>query len=322
LRIGLIGLSTPLYWDYRIPAGRGPADDERSETPNPILDSALGLMLFFDELWFLTRSLCPKNLRDAPFCRFLDEEGRLPDVSDVDVYTIASNLYEPLRGRLESNREILEVDVVSAEVRRRWGARPDNHSRTLQLGSSSMAANAGALECILFDLAVLQRLGRSDIELVSNSLGQRWMDMGGAESPDALAHILVVDELPNYLSPDGPYHPVVEEARDNKHLRHFRDWVATTSSVPSPRELMEVKEEVREGIRESQEELFLKWLDPSSHYQTMGKTVLGTIADLFAGPASSMASLFEEFRDKEASSRLRWQGFIVSFGQAARRLGG
>jgi hypothetical protein len=35
------------------------------DSPNPILDSPFGLMLLYDELWFLTKDLCPTNLRNG-----------------------------------------------------------------------------------------------------------------------------------------------------------------------------------------------------------------------------------------------------------------
>ena len=51
VRIGYIGLSTPLAYDYSVDARRAPSDLHSS--PNPLLDSPYGLMLLYDELWFL-----------------------------------------------------------------------------------------------------------------------------------------------------------------------------------------------------------------------------------------------------------------------------
>src|SRR5215204_5796630 len=71
VRIGLVGLSTPIAFDYGVEATRTLADVASS--PNPILDSPFGLMLLYDELWFVCRSLCPENMRGCSFVRFLDE---------------------------------------------------------------------------------------------------------------------------------------------------------------------------------------------------------------------------------------------------------
>jgi hypothetical protein len=73
MRIAYVGLSGPLFYDYGHLATPGPADMQSS--PNPILDSPYGLLLLFDELWFLTRSVCPENMRELDYVRFLDEAG-------------------------------------------------------------------------------------------------------------------------------------------------------------------------------------------------------------------------------------------------------
>ena len=81
-RIAFIGLSTPLFYDYRNPASEAISDLRSS--PNPILDSPFGLFLLFDEIWFLCRSLCPENMRDLPYVKFLDESGKLPSLNNIE----------------------------------------------------------------------------------------------------------------------------------------------------------------------------------------------------------------------------------------------
>jgi hypothetical protein len=67
-RIAYVGLSTPVFYDYKYSARETNADTRSS--PNPILDSPYGLLLLYDEIWFLTRSLCPDNMRDLPYVNF------------------------------------------------------------------------------------------------------------------------------------------------------------------------------------------------------------------------------------------------------------
>ena len=81
-RIAFIGLSTPLFYDYRNPASKAISD--LGSSPNPILDSPFGLFLLFDEIWFLCRSLCPQNMRDLPYVKFLDESGKLPLLKNIE----------------------------------------------------------------------------------------------------------------------------------------------------------------------------------------------------------------------------------------------
>ena len=43
------------------------------DSPNPIIESPLGLMIFYDEILFLCRSICPENMRNLPYVKFVDE---------------------------------------------------------------------------------------------------------------------------------------------------------------------------------------------------------------------------------------------------------
>lgn len=84
MRRAYIGLSTPIGYDYKNQATKTKADTYSS--PNPILDSPFGLLLLFDELVFLTRSLCPENMRRLPYVSFLDETN-LAIVSTEEIET-------------------------------------------------------------------------------------------------------------------------------------------------------------------------------------------------------------------------------------------
>jgi hypothetical protein len=192
MRVGLVRLSSPLFYDYSVEAFG------RDGSPNPILDSPFGLMLLYDELWFLTKDLCPKNLRGASFVRILDEEGALPDLDGLDDPEPASQqikaMYEQFQPSAKSFYGIVD------EMRMSWPARPDNHGRRVQLGGLTAMGNAGTPENIVFDLAVLDRLDRKGVELVGNTVGQSAIEsLEPAVRSADLAHVLVIDRIPNYL---------------------------------------------------------------------------------------------------------------------------
>jgi hypothetical protein len=90
MRIAYVGLSTPLLYDFQYPARKTKAD--LSSSPNPILDSPFGLMLLYDEIWVLCRSLCPENMRSLDYVKFLDEEQILPDLSDIQMSSLAKDI--------------------------------------------------------------------------------------------------------------------------------------------------------------------------------------------------------------------------------------
>ena len=124
-RHAYVGLSGPLLYDYEVQAERGPADLVSS--PNPILDSPFGLLLLYDDIWFLTRSLCPQNMRELPYVHFLDEEAALPTLSDIDVEGPARRLSaDPVMADLYSSVQSLfrRYDRVLRTLRIDWGDVP------------------------------------------------------------------------------------------------------------------------------------------------------------------------------------------------------
>ena len=54
-RTAYIGISYPLLYDYKHQAGR--SSNDMRDSPNPIIESPLGLMIFYDEIIFLCRSV-------------------------------------------------------------------------------------------------------------------------------------------------------------------------------------------------------------------------------------------------------------------------
>lgn len=317
MRSAYVGLSTPLLYDYKNPASKTESDLRTS--PNPILDSPFGLMLLYDEIWFLCRSLCPENMRDLEYVRFLDEERMLPDLSDLELSSMGATIpsdptmsrrYQKVHRLFESYNELIEALGIN------WGAGPDNHTHSLRVGSLSVSANSVGLEHMLFDLEVVRRLNKPSIELVANSFGQHWLEESNPQIREAsLAEVLVIERIPNYLTPQGPYHPSIDEARDNPFLVDFRRWVSSTSHTAEAKELQEVKREVEEAIRRSQEEIFLRYLDPRTQYLSVGKTLGGAALDVFIPCMSTAVNLVQDVKDIREKSVLRWQGFLVSLGQ-------
>jgi hypothetical protein len=247
----------------------------------------------------------------------LDERDILPPLTDIafpDLYETVKSSPE-LSRRYESFQSSFSIyrDTVM-RVGVHWDAGPDNHTHGLQIGRLKTSANSLRLENIFFDMEVIRRLGRKDVELITNSFTQRWIeDPNNPIVKIRFTEQLVIDKIPNYLSPRGPYHPCVDEARSNSYLRHFRKWISE-ESPKAEAELLEAKREVEEAIKKSQQEIFLKALDPKKQYWSVGKTLVAAAVDLVAPGISTIASLGEaalEFIDRD---KKRWQGFLVSLG--------
>lgn len=319
MRIGLIGLSTPVAFDYGVEATRAPAD--LTSSPNPILDSPFGLMLLYDELWFLTRSLCPENMRNCSFVRFLDEEGLMPDAAEIDTAFGYTRFLMARAAEGVAHAPALP-GPTSIEPPGTWEAKWENHSHGLRLGSEDLSANAGDVMLIVFDLEVLKTLGRHDVELIGNGIGQRRVEeLRPAMREMDLAHVLTVDHIPNYIDRLGPYHPVIDEVRDDRMLRYFRRWISETAET-SPQDARKMKEDVENRIKEAQRELFLEYLDPRSHYTSVAKTITGAIGDLVVPGVGTAAQLIQDVRTARGARNERWQGFLVSLKRAGEEARG
>lgn len=313
-RIALIGLSTPVLYDYRFQAKK--AFSDLSDSPNPILDSPFGLLLLYDELWFVCRSLCPNNMRHLPYVKFLDESSMLSKIEnfsldklkkeEIELPNQYRNFYKEFFANYENNVKNMGIN---------WGWRGiDNHTHAIKVCDLVTNACPTNLSNLLFDMSLVKILDKRNVELITNSFTQCWI-----ESPDnpiirsKLAELIIIENIPNYLSPQGPYHDCVEEVRNNQYLKDYRKWILSQPANLSEKELSDVKKEVEATIQKSQDEVFLKYLNPKTSYLSVGKTVVGTTIDLLTqGVFSSIYSVCENIVDYFTKGNNKWQGFIVS----------
>jgi hypothetical protein len=313
MRIGYSGLSAPLFYDYEHPARRAPAD--RLSSPNPILDSPFGTILLYDEIWFLTRSLCPQNMRALPYVRFIDEETMIPDLSAIGVGELEGLMRHTPGIEASFARAgalFKDYNRLLSTMRIDWGAAPDNHTHTLEILGLHTSANSASVRSILTDLAVLQTLARPDVELITNSYSQVWVEETHPEVKAApLTEVLVIDDIPNALTQDGPYHPALEEVRRNPYLRDFRDWVTKTASTDA-RDAADIKRDVEGVLRTTVRELVDDAFGRNRLFLSSGKTLTGSAADLLVPGSGTLASLIADIRAARAAKKNRWQAFLIS----------
>lgn len=306
MREAFIGLSTPVGFDYINPATRTSADQVSS--PNPVLDSPFGLMLLFDKLVFLSKSLCPENMRNLPYVEFLDESTHLPDVSKEEI-----NFVTEVEKTSTINMRTgisFEDSLLGAGALENMGI--DNHSHGLKIGNYHGMANAQEYN-LAIDLLYLSKLKGRNIELVTNSRLRPVHNLTSAQWSQAkLTEVLVIDNISNYLTPQGPYHPVIEEVRDNVYLRDFRKWIINQNGTSSVAELKEMKQQVESAIQDAQDKLFLKHLDPKRHFKTVGEAMIGDLAGLVYPLAGTTKAAIDVIKDVSNPTTNRWQGFIVS----------
>jgi len=317
MRRAFVGLSTPVGFDYQNPASKAPADGHSS--PNPILESPFGLLLLFDEIVFLTRSLCPENMRQLPYVRFLDEIGKAPllTIAQRDASWDAARALSSKRAPTASGgEESFEASILRAGAS--WQMGIDNHSHGLSLGEAQPQANA-SVENFYLDMFYCQNAGLQGLELVTNTRLQSALEAATDPASEAwLAQAIVLKDIPNYLGRRGPYHPAIEEVRENAHLTHFRTWMSERSSKLSLAEIGEARDQVEAVLRDAQENLFLKHLDPDTYFKSLGKAVVGDLVGLAFPLTGTVTAAFEGALKIRSDADMRWQGFIVGARRSLR----
>lgn len=74
MRRALIGLSSPIGFNYNRVRSKIWSSSDPDDDPIPLLDSPLGLFLLYDEIWFFNRKMCPSNCLGLEYVKILDEE--------------------------------------------------------------------------------------------------------------------------------------------------------------------------------------------------------------------------------------------------------
>lgn len=314
MRIAYVGLSSPVFFDYKVAASKTASD--RYPPPNPILESPFGLMLLFDEIWFLCKSLCPENMRALPYVKFLNETKLLPNLKLLK-YQSSDDIQEQTLNSMgiRLTNKIFSFDQVLNNLGIYWDAAADYHSPELTIFGKTFSASP-RVRNLFFDMEIVHHLSvltKHEIELITNSFSESLLET--TENPilkTELAEVLVIDNLPNYLTPVGPYHPVIEEVRENPYLKDFRKWVVKQKSPANRKEILEIKKDVESTIQEAQDKLFLEYFDPRSFFASTGKTFFGAGVDIFLPGVSTIASITQDGLNYWRNKERRWQAFLVS----------
>lgn len=65
------------------------------DEPNAVLENAVGLMLCYDELWFLRRQDCPADMQELNFVHFVEDDSALLSIA-AEAYEQARQSFPPI----------------------------------------------------------------------------------------------------------------------------------------------------------------------------------------------------------------------------------
>ncbi|MDP3553161.1 hypothetical protein [Methylocystis sp.] len=321
-RIAFIGLSGPLFYDYANPAKRTHAD--LASSPNPILAAPISLMLLFDELWFLTKSLCPNNLRNSSFVKFVDESGHLDDLDPRDAEKwvelnsseLQKTAYDFIRAEFfDHYQTVLKSTGVI------WKGACDNHSHGLKIGPCEASANSASFKSVLFDLFVHAKLGDPRVELIANPYLERLMEKSIFPAGRLnFSERVIGPRLTNWQSPVGPYQPEIDDLRHHRFLKDYRTWVQQQDISFDEKEASERREAVEREISSAMRKALLDKLDDGSLVKNSALLLGKAALDFATGGISGHLSDAAEAVKKTVETRsMRWQGFLLDLERTQQR---
>lgn len=306
-RTAYIGISYPLLYDYKHQAKRSLND--LLDSPNPIIESPLGLMIFYDEILFLCKSVCPNNMRDLPYVKFVDE--LYPNFYFSDILKCVNEI----SNSITLNTKLSYDDIVKSLNVQGWGA--DIHTHSLRIGDITIYANSNK-DKFLFDMYVFQALQQQyseDIELIANSRYDLKTFNSGAKTE--FIDRIIIPGIPNYIGVDGPYHACMEELRENKYLKDFRRWIIEKHSNLQRTEIDEMCVAVKRNIEEVKENIFKKYLEDNggfAFFKSTSSTIVKTALEFLCSPisiAEAFKGIITRGKDTLNAKSLRWQGFVI-----------
>lgn len=330
MRRGYVGISTPIAYDrantFSVTARQAyeyGCSYNGIPYPNPVLECPFGLMLLYDEIWFLSRALCPKNMQNLPYVRFVLDTDHVESVMHKYVdYNDPGFKRIGIEEYCDLSLSVPDVKSALRDIPFDWNATLADRSEIFMISGQPMFGMAAKIEAVMVDLVHLSHLDVNDIELVTNRfttpiVEKLTVDSSALTTEDAsnlasLAELILLDRIPNYTSAEGPYHECIEEARDDVYLGDFRKWIAARPNRLDQAEINDVVNTANEAFRKLQFDLFSKYLSANTVFFGTAKSLLYSAIDLLVPGTGFASSVLDTALQGRFAEHVRWQGFLAS----------
>jgi hypothetical protein len=315
MRSAFVGFSTPAGYCY---GASSPKLANSDSSPNPVLVGGLGLLILYDEVWFACENLCPENMRHLKYVKFLDREYANLSFGDEAFQKEASALEKILSSAQSDVYDIGQPHPLQDEREKFAEFLCDNHSHAINTLGSSFGGNA-SYDNLAIDLAIISRFKNKDFSIVLNEATSASFINPSPKSKllPAIGDITSLTEsilhlagLPEMVDPRGPYHPVIEELRDDKLVVNFREWMDSQTGSLSNQDSSMVLSDVDAKIKDFEQRSYRKYVagKPTSDrvYELIRDKIIKTVPGL-----SDAMKWMKGARDEAEAAELRWQAFVA-----------
>lgn len=287
---------------------------------NPILESPQGIITLFDEIWFLSRALCPVSMRNEKYVKFLDEDSDyLPLIKGV-----ASTFHKGGLDALVAENEFIDKIVrlgysyASEQFKRYnkiiehvYGQQPsekapiDNHSHRINIGNHAFSGNSMRLDLIAFDVAILGRLGVRNIEFITNRFNNSALKVDISALNDIqVSQGVTIKRIPVLQTPAGPIIDRIESIRESNFLVDFRSKILTESK---PENLADIVNAVENQFQTYRNNVLLEKQRGSQLITSWSNNLLSLLLGSIVPGAGEVKSLIQDNKARSFS----WTGFLA-----------
>jgi hypothetical protein len=285
----LIGASSPVGYFYLRAGEFG--------RPAPILEAPLSYTLLYDEIWFLSRKLCPYNMEYLDFVHFVDEdlcrEG-LPKDAFKDIH-------KPDFGKFpweEWNA------IIANTIGHRWNY--DNHATGLQFGELSLLPTPGQYVNLLIDRHIATTYDMDLVENSANAIWSRQVDENDLELD--VSEKLLTSSVTSLQSIDGPWHPCIADLRSDRLLKEYRKKMQTVS-IDDIRDIDQRVDELSKEFEKITQHIVQEHFETTGLFKSSAMFLLGLVP--YVGNVIGAGGLLKEIHDKiKARKEKGWVGFL------------
>lgn len=321
MRRAYIGFSSPVGYSYKLQAE--PTRNNLDSSPNPVLFGSMGLMTLFDELWFACESLCPQSMRGLPYVKYLDQHGPRMEFEqsefDTEIERLEETLVEP-RDFEAFNRPFGGLPEAWSDcVAGFEELATDNHTHGLAFHNLRLSGNPAQRQ-LLWDHWLLARIKDLGLNLVYNPLTAD-LAMRSPRDPsfdpfstlrelEVTEQVLTLGSLYDITGPQGPYHPVIDQLREDELLTDFRQWAAQNRGRMDNKDLRTIQEDVDAKVREFTDKALRSYVKRENLASVGVQLVKGGVFDLIPG-GSVISTVSDAMEQNKQAERDGWKAYIA-----------
>ncbi|WP_114751946.1 hypothetical protein [Pleomorphovibrio marinus] len=285
----LIGVSSPVGYLYEKVEVHG--------KPAPVLESPLSYFLLYDEIWFLSKNLCPNNMEKLDFVHFVDRE-LMSEGLPVD-FSMGMNP-NPFGDFSWTNWR----EVIRNTIGLRW--RCDNHTRSFNFGELSLFPTPGKYLNLLVDRYIATSF---DMDLVENSANFIWsQEIDQAQLKLNVSEQLLTSSISSFQTIDGPWHPEILNLRGDNLLKKYRKKIQNVTLD----DIQDVDKRVGELSMEFEKvtsNIVSEHFDTSGMFKSTAMFLVGLIPFVgnFIGGGQVMKEIYDKIRLRQEKG---WIGFL------------